>query len=136
VPSRTGIDGGMNPVFLAKLSPSNDFDNNGRYQVASTTGAPGALPRVSNPPGALPRTASAPAPSAAAPVKPEPAKVESEAVVVASVPMPRPAPQPKQGEAPASQPTTIAGLISNIFGGSKAEAAPTAPSPEKEQVAV
>jgi hypothetical protein len=52
--------------------------------------------------------------------------------------MPRPAPQPKQGEAPASEqrPTTIAGLIGNLFGGSKAEAAPTAPSPEKEPVAV
>ncbi|MGB9042682.1 MAG: murein L,D-transpeptidase family protein, partial [Pseudolabrys sp.] len=48
VPSRTGIDGGMNPIFLAKLSPQNDFDNNGRYQVASNTGAPCALPRVSN----------------------------------------------------------------------------------------
>src|SRR5207244_10545958 len=58
-----------------------------------------------------------------------------EPAVVASVPMPRAAPKPKQGEASASQPTTIAGLISNIFGGSKAEAAPSAPSPEKEQVA-
>ena len=51
----------MNPVFLAKLSPHNDFDNNGRYQVAGTTAAPGALPRVSNAPGALPRTATPPA---------------------------------------------------------------------------
>jgi murein L,D-transpeptidase YafK len=145
VPSRTGIDGGMNPVFLAKLSPHNDFDNNGRYQVASTTGAPGALPRVSNAPGALPRTATPPAAtvaaatpppsSAEAPVRPEPATIASEPVVVASVPMPRAAPQPKQGEAPASQPTTIAGLIGNLFGGSKAEAASSA-QPEKEQVAV
>ena len=61
-PSRAGVDGGMNPVFLAKLSPHNDFDNNGRYQVASNTVAPGALPRVSNAPGALPRTATPPAP--------------------------------------------------------------------------
>ena len=70
VPSRTGIDGGMNPVFLAKLSPHNDFDNNGRYQVASTTAAPGALPRVSNAPGALPRTATPPAASVAAATPP------------------------------------------------------------------
>jgi murein L,D-transpeptidase YafK len=136
VASRSGIDGGMNPVFLAKLSPSNDFDNNGRYRVASTAAVPGALPRVTNPPGALPRTAARPAQSAEAPVRPEPATVESEPVVMASVPMPRPAPQPKQGEAPASQPTTIAGLIGNLFGGSKAEAAPSAPSTEKEQVTV
>jgi len=128
-PSRGGVDGGMNPIFLAKLSPQNDFDNNGRYQVASTAAAPGALPRVSNPPGAMPRTATVtpPAASAEASVRPEPATTTSESVVVASVPMPRPAPQPKQGEAPASQPTTIAGLIGSWFSGSKAEAASSAP---------
>ncbi len=133
-PSRAGVDGGMNPVFLAKLSPHNDFDNNGRYQVASNTVAPGALPRVSNAPGALPRTATPPAPSAEAPVTPEPA-MTSEPVVVASVPMPRSAPQPKQGEAPAPQPTTIARLFGNLFGGSKAQAAASTPSPEKEPAA-
>ena len=129
VPSRTGVDGGMNPIFLAKLSPQNDFDNNGRYQTASNAVAPGALPRVANAPGALPRTATVtpPAPSAEAPARPEPAVTTSESVVVASVPMPRAAPQPKQGEAPASQPTTIAGLIGSWFSGSKAEAAPSAP---------
>jgi murein L,D-transpeptidase YafK len=131
-PSRAGVDGGMNPVFLAKLSPHNDFDNNGRYQVASNTVAPGALPRVSNAPGALsrvsnapgplPRTATPPALSAEAPVTPGPA-MTSEPVVVASVPMPRSAPQPKEGEAPAAQPTTIARLFGNLFGGSKAQAA-------------
>ena len=130
VPSRAGIDGGMNPVFLAKLSPQNDFDNNGRYRVANATVAPGALPRVSNAPGALPRTATPPAASAEASVRQEPAAASGEPTVVASVPMPRPAPQPKQGEAP-SQPTTIAGLIGSWFG-SNAEAAPSAP--EKEPV--
>ena len=133
-PSRAGVDGGMNPVFLAKLSPHNDFDNNGRYQVASNMVAPGALPRVSNAPGTLPRTATPPAPSAEAPVTPEPA-MTSEPVVVASVPMPRSAPQPKQGEAPAPQPTTIARLFGNLFGGSKAQAAASTPSPEKEPAA-
>ena len=129
VPSRTGVDGGMNPIFLAKLSPQNNFDNNGRYQTASNAVAPGALPRVANAPGALPRTATVnpPAQSAEAPARPEPAVTTSESVVVASVPMPRAAPQPKQGEAPASQPTTIAGLIGSWFSGSKAEAAPSAP---------
>ncbi len=131
-PSRAGVDGGMNPVFLAKLSPRNDFDNNGRYQVATV--APGALPRVSNAPGALPHAATPPVPSAEAQVTPEPAII-SEPVVVASVPMPRSAPQPKQGEAPASQPSTIARLFGNLFGGSKAQAAASTPSPEKEPAA-
>jgi hypothetical protein len=53
--------------------------------------------------------------------------------------MPHPAPQPKQGEAPAEQekPTSIAGLIGNWFGGSKTEAAASAPLPpsQKDQVA-
>jgi hypothetical protein len=104
----------------------------------SRTTAPGALPRVANAPGALSRTTTVTPPAAStaaeAPVKAEPEA--SEPVVVASVPMPRPAPQPKQGEAPASRPTTIAGLIGNLFGGTKAVAAPSTPVPEKEQVAV
>ena len=45
---------------------------------------------------------------------------------MASVPMPTPAPQPKEGEAPPEQPKTIAGLLGNMFGGSKAEAKPAA----------
>jgi murein L,D-transpeptidase YafK len=132
VASRTGVDGGMNPVFLAKLSPPNQFDNNGRIQMANVSAnAPGALPRVTNAPGAMPRTATVtpPAASAEAPVRPEPAASGSEPVVVASVPMPRPAPQPKQGEAP-QQPTTIAGLIGSWFSGSNTEAAASAPDKE------
>ncbi|MGB8184508.1 MAG: hypothetical protein WCF37_05740, partial [Pseudolabrys sp.] len=137
VASRAGVDGGMNPVFIAKLSTPGGLDNNGRYQVASTTTAPGALPRVSEAPGALPRTTTVtpPAASAEAPVRQEPAVAAGrEPVMVASVPMPRAAPQPKQGEAPADKPTTIAGLIDGWFGGSKAEAASS--THEKEQVAV
>jgi murein L,D-transpeptidase YafK len=128
IPSRNGIDGGMNPVFLAKLSNRNDFDNNGRTyevagQVASNTVAPGALPRTPNPPTA----------SAEVLVRP-PQPPVSEPVVVARVPMPHPAPQPKEGEAPALQQrqTSIAGLIGNLFGGSKAEAMPYVPASEKQ----
>ncbi len=141
VPSRSGVDGGMNPIFLAKLSVPNDLDNNGRYQAASAA-APGALPRTANPPGALPRTANpprtpAPAVAVASPVE-SPVTVEpeqpSDSVVVASVPMPRAAPQPKQGEAPASQrSTTIAGLIGKLFGRSKTDDAPSTASTESEQ---
>ncbi|HXX08124.1 MAG TPA: L,D-transpeptidase family protein [Pseudolabrys sp.] len=107
VPSRAGVDGGMNPIFMAKLSSPNEYDNNGHFQLASHTvaqgafTAPGALPRVPNPP------------ASAAPVK------------VARVPMPRAAPQPKDDEAPVpQQPTTIAGLIGNLFGSSKPEPMP------------
>jgi murein L,D-transpeptidase YafK len=136
VASRAGIDGGMNPVFVAKLSPQNGFDNNGRIQLASTTtGAPGALPRVATAPGALPRTTTVvpPAASGQAPAQPEPAATDSAPVAVASVPMPRVAPQPKQGEAPSSKPTTIAGLIGTWFNSSKSEA--DSSTREKEQVA-
>jgi murein L,D-transpeptidase YafK len=137
VASRAGVDGGMNPVFLAKLSTPNGLDNNGRYQVASTTTVPGALPRVTDAPGALPRTTTVtpPAASAEVPVRQEPAVAAGrEPVMMASVPMPRAAPQPKQGEAPADKPTTIAGLIDGWFSGSKADTASS--THEKEQVAV
>jgi hypothetical protein len=54
---------------------------------------------------------------------------------MASVPMPRPAPQPKQGEAPVIEhPTTITGLIGNLFGGSKAEASTVTASADKAPV--
>ena len=109
-PSRGGVDGGMNPIFMAKLSSPNEFDNNGRFQLASHTVAPGAFTA----PGALPRIPNPP--PSAAPVK------------VARVPMPRAAPLAKDDEAPTpqEQPTTIAGLIGNLFGSSTPEPAPVA----------
>lgn len=132
VPSRAGLDGGMNPVFVAKLTPQTGFDNSGRtYQVASM---PGTLPRVAEAPGALPRD-PAPAAAAEAPAKREPATTASKPVAVANVPVPRSAPQAKQGEAPEMEqkPTTIAGLIGSWFSGSKET---SASPPEKEQAAV
>jgi murein L,D-transpeptidase YafK len=125
VPSRNGVDGGMNPVFAAKLASHSEFDNNGRaFEVAGNTVAPGALPRTPTPrataaetPPAQPETASAP-------------------VVMASVRMPMPAPLPKEGEAPAEQPKSIAGLLGNLFGGTTAEARPAAPAPGSETVAL
>src|SRR5215813_3732320 len=135
VASRAGVDGGMNPVFVAKLSPQNSFDNNGRFQLASATSTPGALPRVANAPGSLPRASTVVPPAASAEAAEEPAAAASSSstqVAVASVPMPRAAPQPKQGEAPA-KPTTIAGLIGTWFSGSKSE--PDSSTYEKEPVA-
>jgi murein L,D-transpeptidase YafK len=133
VPSRAGVDGGMNPVFVAKLTPQSGFDNNGRsYQVASM---PGTLPRVAEAPGALPRDSTPPAAPAEASAKREPATTASKPVAVANVPVPRSAPQTKQGEAPdvEQKPTTIAGLIGSWFSGSKET--PASP-PEKEQAVV
>jgi len=128
VPFRVG-DGGMNPVFMAKL-PSNSGDNNGRlFELASAPSvAPAAVP------GALPRTPNRGAVTLAKLQSPQQA---SGPATVASVPMPHPAPQPKEGETPAQQekPTSIAGLIGNLFGGSKLEAAPAPPPPQREQVA-
>jgi murein L,D-transpeptidase YafK len=119
VPGRQGIDGGMNPVFASKLATHTDFDNNGRlYQLAGNTVAPGALPRTP-----VPAAPAAEAPQAAEPV------------VMASVPLPQAAPKPKEGEAPAEQPATIAGLLGNMFGGSNTEERPAAPAPQTETIA-
>jgi hypothetical protein len=127
----------MNPVFASKL-PSTSGDNNGRlFELTSVAAVdPAAVP------GALPRTPNRGQVTLTKlrTQQPQPAQQpQSGPTVVASVPMPHPAPQPKQGEAPAEQekPTSIAGLIGNLFGGSKSEAAPTPPPPssQKEQIA-
>ena len=128
VPFRVG-DGGMNPVFASKL-PVSSGDNNGRLFELTTV----ASVDSANVPGALPKTPNRGAVTLAKLQSPQ---QPSGPATVASVPMPHPAPQPKQGEAPAQQekPTSIAGLIGNLFGGSKSEAAPAPPPPQKEQVA-
>ncbi len=117
VPFRVG-DGGMNPVFAAKLTSPNIFDNNGRIyqvagnsQIASGAQVPGALPRTPNPPAAASQRATA-----------------SKPVMTASVPLPEPAPQAKEGDAPPEQPKSITGLLGKMFGGSKAEAQPAEPA--------
>jgi murein L,D-transpeptidase YafK len=115
VAPRNGIDGGMNPVFEAKLATHNEFDNNGRtYQVAGNSQAPGALPRTS-----VVQATTAETRQDAQSQLPA-----SEPVLMASVPMPQAAPQAKVGEAPPEQPKSIAGLIGNLFGGAQAEAKP------------
>ncbi len=126
VPSRAGIDGGMNPVFAAKLAAHNEFDNNGRtYQLAGNTLAPGALPRT--PVAAI---TAAETRSNAQPV------TESEQPVLASVRMPQPAPRAKEGEAPPEAPTSIASLLGNVFNNAKAEPQPAAPAETSAPVTV
>jgi murein L,D-transpeptidase YafK len=116
VPPRSGIDGGMNPVFAAELKTQDGYDSKGR------------LIKVATAPGALPRTPDAPAPTktVSVPVAPELASAQpaSTQVVVANVPLPKPAPQAKDGEAPPEQ-TTIAGFLGNLFSGSSTAKAET-----------
>jgi murein L,D-transpeptidase YafK len=139
VPPHVG-DGGMNPVFASKLATHNEFDNNGRaLMVAGNTQAPGALPHVPNAPGAYaalhpPKNPPAPATTvaAAAPAQATP----DQPVMLATVPVPPPAPQPKEGEAPPEQPTSIAGLLGNLFGGNQAQARTEPAEAESEPVAL
>ena len=71
-------DGGMNPVFVGKLGTETQYDRNGQLVEIAT--APGALPRVPNPPGTtIPRPPAAEPAPAARPV-------------LASVPIPERAP--------------------------------------------
>jgi len=105
VPSRAGIDGGMNPVFVSKLAAHTEYDNNGRtYELAGNTQAPGSLPRT---------TMFASAAPVSVPQAAEPAAGEQP--TVASVRMPQAAPRAKEGEAPAAAPTSIAGLLGTVF---------------------
>ena len=116
VPPRDGVDGGMNPVFADKLGTQEGYDSKGRLIRVAT--APGSLPRTPDKPAPAPLVSVPQAAPVSAPdTAPQP---ETEPVVMASVPMPRPAPLPKQGEAPASKPTSIAGIIGSWFGRSKA----------------
>lgn len=98
-------DGGMNPVFVAKLGGA-DAD-----AVAGST-APGALPRVPNSPAAS-RIAQTPA---QAPV----ASDEASSVMMANVPMPTPAPQAQQA-ASAEKPAAVANLFGSLFSGQTQE---------------
>jgi murein L,D-transpeptidase YafK len=116
VPPHVG-DGGMNPVFASEIKPQEAYDSKGHLIEIAT--APGSLPRT--PFGSAP-TSTVVVPQSAErnrpPVQP------AQPVVMASVPLPQPAPLPKEGTAPPPPQTTIAGLLGNLFGGSKAEAQP------------
>jgi murein L,D-transpeptidase YafK len=102
-------DGGMNPVFLAKLDTQTEYDSSGRVIQVAT--APDALPRTNAPDTVVTVPQAQPA---------------SRPVVMASVPVPPAAPLPKQGQAPAPKKSmSIAGLLGNLFNGSKAQGKPS-----------
>jgi len=109
--SHRGVDGGMNPVFLAQLNTSGAYDARSGAPIATT--APGALPRTPNQPPA----------QVVPPVQPvQVATAQDEPVgLAANVPVPRSAPQAKEGAAQA-QTTGLASLIDSIFGGNKVQA--------------
>jgi murein L,D-transpeptidase YafK len=132
VPSRAGIDGGMNPVFATKLAVHNEFDNNGRaVQIAGNTQAPGYLPRVPNvPPAGPPRVGGSPQNTTTASQVATAEPADAEQPVMASVRIPQPAPRAKEGDTPAQAPTSIAGLLGNAFSGQANEPQPEAAEPE------
>jgi len=106
MPSRAGIDGGMNHVFLAKLSNPNT-DNNGR---AGTTEV-----AVMQTPGALPRTPNQPS---AQVVPPAMAETEPVTTVTLASATSEPAPSAPAKGTPQVR-SGIANLIDNIFGTSE-----------------
>ena len=104
-PVKRGVDGGMNPVFLAQMQTATT-DNDGRVtggQVAAMH-TPGALPRTPNNPPAVT-------------VPPLPVRVaEAEPVTAPSAAAP-------------TQSRGIAGLLGNMFGTSNDGAQPISPAP-------
>jgi murein L,D-transpeptidase YafK len=112
-PVKRGVDGGMNPVFLAHFQGPS-VDNDGRYvgtQAVPTNHVPGALPRAANNPPA----------QVVPPIQVAAAEAEAPVAAPADVPVPRAAPQAKQGQATESR-TGLAGLIGNLFGSSSSSA--------------
>jgi murein L,D-transpeptidase YafK len=101
---RHGVDGGMNPVFASKLGTQEGYDSKGN------------LVQVATAPGALPRSGGVPATMITVP-KSVP---ESQPVQVAA------ASTPEENNA---KPSSIAGLIGNMFSGKEeAKADDSAPA--------
>jgi murein L,D-transpeptidase YafK len=112
-PIKTGADGGMHPVFLAKLKQQqrDTLDNDGRAHALAAVNAPGTIPPTVNPP----RT-------------PEP-EATGTVTAAADVPTPRPAPQRKTGTAPAqTEQRSLASRIGGMFrvAGTESKPAPQA----------
>ena len=131
-------DGGMNPVFANKLASHDEYDNNGRASRSPAIRRRRARCRTfpirrAPMPRCIRRSRRRNAQQRSRRLRP---RSRNRPVMLASVPVPPAAPLPKEGEAPAEKPTTIAGLLGNLFGGSQAEAKPAAPDADSEPVAL
>jgi murein L,D-transpeptidase YafK len=58
VAGRSGVDGGMNPVFALRFKPTDGFDNDGRVHTYTTASAPGTT--SASTPGTIPATVNPP----------------------------------------------------------------------------
>jgi murein L,D-transpeptidase YafK len=122
-PVRRGVDGGMNPVFLAHFSPKTD--NDGRVAGDNT---PVAMPT----PGALPRTPNNPPAQTLPPQQAQVAAVETETTPPASQPA-----------SSAANKSGLTGLFDSIFSNGGAttmpepvQAAPTATPAKPSRTAI
>jgi hypothetical protein len=145
VAARTGNDGGMNPIFAAKLTPAEQFDSDGRIvRVAgSTPGAGPAMPAtIVNPPknlagdGSTGAVANAAAPARMASADPSSPRQGDGGAMINLFGAKDSGKGP--GEASAGPLDQVGSTMSGWFGlrGSKKEAAAPAPTPAKTSTAV
>ncbi len=120
-PVRSGVDGGMNPVFLAKLdNRTSDSDGRGLLTPATmTTNTSLPLGKYVVPPAQTAVDTTDDQPAAAAPAKPAPAtrvasapasRAAAQSKTAAAAPM-----EPAAAPAPAPEQTGIAGLLNGMF---------------------
>jgi len=106
-PVKTGADGGMNELFLAKLRSQDKFDNNGRiFSLASTQHVPAMGNNVNPPRGALLN---------------EP---ETTTASVSPPPAPSPAPSTRVASADAGSSGSMFSSVTKWFGGGNSEPPP------------
>jgi murein L,D-transpeptidase YafK len=106
-PVKRGVDGGMNPVFLAQFTAPS-LDNNGRVQ--------GGAPATMATPGALPRSAKNPPAQTVPPQQVQVAEAE-------------PAPAVETNARGSNERSGIGGLIDNIFSSEAKSSVPAQPVP-------
>jgi murein L,D-transpeptidase YafK len=115
-PVKTGLDGGMNRVFLAALQPKDQFDTDGRVRALAPVTLPGTIPPHTVPPGeqwpigavnARARPADAPPAPGATTEPTQTASINSQYNLAAADQRPAPA--------PAAKPANSQSLFGNLF---------------------
>jgi murein L,D-transpeptidase YafK len=132
-PVRTGTDGGMHPVFLAKLNPRLVRDPDGTVRTVVETRAPGTIPDTVNPPqapqvaeaatGSVPVTRSLAPSSPAAAAKPQQA---SSGNLFGSLFMSEPT-QPAPAQKSDNGFDQVKSSVVRLFGGATDDAKPAPP---------